>query len=564
MVEVVQDFLHYVQSGFDLNRQDILSFHADLDDAECCLLSEDASDPVGGRQVVRMKDLLFNEVLDVPFEDKGYYLQLEEFSLRCQRVVPQIDMQLVEAQRMILHQPHCRSKRFVELLKVVTDELYRALILMQTELEAVWHLQFEPFFYPEEPLPGGGGLTGKSLESSGFLDLSDMFLAAKLLVRHVSDVVALIASASHCLPESVFNRERLQRGDMDPQMRNFLKDFFMSAPRLRASLPVAARKTNTGSGRTSIKKMGTFRFSLVDTQKGPGAQPELPNKLRSAATSEFQSGQQNQSLDELHGQPGTAAPMKPAAPMSRLNEAMGALDQVVVFHLTELTSDMHRQMYWAFVRMCQFYVRWKRAFENERAKCRQKSVKRHSGRKLDNRDSLDSPNPNRTRGIPKNHMGRRFSQQPRTQRTGSLAVPGQVASTPSAASPSPAPQDGASGRSAMRGRKQLGRSKTTALAQPIQLPTGHVGFADTDEVRTFQNRGSQESEAGMDSVSTTLFEKIDSEGSMAPLPEEGSASLGSAPIKPLRSTRGEMRHEMRKVPTSALADIEDDQLDGLD
>eukprot|EP00746_Dinoflagellata_sp_MGD_P000873 gnl/MRDRNA2_/MRDRNA2_101623_c0_seq1.p1 gnl/MRDRNA2_/MRDRNA2_101623_c0~~gnl/MRDRNA2_/MRDRNA2_101623_c0_seq1.p1 ORF type:complete len:549 (-),score=82.62 gnl/MRDRNA2_/MRDRNA2_101623_c0_seq1:74-1720(-) len=548
MVEVVQDFLHYVQSGFDLNRQDILSFHADLDDAECCLLSEDASDPVGGRQVVRMKDLLFNEVLDVPFEEKGYYLQLEEFSLRCQRVVPQIDMQLVEAQRMILHQPHCRSKRFVELLKVVTDELYRALILMQTELETVWHLSFEPFFYPEEPLPGGGGLTGKSLESSGFLDLSDMFLAAKLLVRHVSDVVALIASASHCLPESVLDRERLQRGDMDPQMRNFLKDFFMSAPRLRASLPVTARRTSPG--RASIKKMGTFRFSFVDPEKGPGASAQLPKKLFSA---ENQSrALQNQSLNELDGEPATTAPMtKPALPTSRLNEAMGALDQVVVFHLTELTSDMHRQMYWAFVRMCQFYVRWKRAFENERARCRQKSVKRHSGRKLDNRDSLDSPvSPKGARGVPK--MGRRFSQQPRTQRTGSLAVPGQPAA-PAPASPSPAPPESSGGRSAMRGRKQLGRSKTTALAQPITLPTGHVGFADTDEVRTYQNRGSQDSEA-TDSRGSLLGDigEDSSSLSLSSVNEESAASH-----KPGRSTRAEIMKE-------PLADIEDDQLDGLD
>jgi hypothetical protein len=358
-----------------------------------------------------------------------------------------------------------------------------------------------------------------------------MFLAAKLLVRHVADVVALIASASHCLPENVFDRERLQRGDMDPQMRTFLKDFFMSAPRLRASLPSTGRRTNTGV-RPSVKKQGTMRLSLVEskTSQSLAQSAELPRKLLSAS----QSDPQSVDLDKLDGEPGTTSlTSKPAPPMSRLNEAMGALDQVVVFHLTELTSDMHRQMYWAFVRMCQFYVRWKRAFENERARCRQKSVKRHSGRKLDNRDSLDSP---KTRGMPK--MGRRFSQQPRTQRTGSLAVPGQAPSAPSAAPPSSTPQESGGGKSALRGRKQLGRSKTTALAQPIQLPTGHVGFADTDEVRTF--RGSQESEVGLESQTSVILERDD---------EDASRSMT-------------LFEESHKKPLASF--IEDDKLDGLD
>lgn len=542
-MEVVQDFLHYVQSGFDLNRQDILSFHADLDDAECCLLSEDASDPVGGRQVIRTKDLLFNEVLDVPFEDKGYYLQLEEFSLRCQRVVPQIDMQLVEAQRMILHQPHCQSKRFVDLLKVVTDELHRALTLMQKELEMVWHLSFEPFFYPDEPLPGDGGHTSKSLESSGFLDLSDMFLAAKLLVRHVADVVALIASASHCLPEAVFDRARLQRGDMDPQMRAFLKDFFASAPRLRASLPSTIRRTNSGL-RASVKQAVTagVRLSLVQAHRGPGSQAtELPQKLLAAGQTPGHRQSQAIDLDELDGPPSeTGAPLsKEASAMSRLNEAMGALDQVVVVHLTELTSDMHRQMYWAFVRMCQFYVRWKRAFETERAKCRQKA-KRSSGRKLDGRESLDAPNNGKKSA---GRLGnRRFSQQPRTQRTGSLAVPGQTVAPSASAAPSPMPQDSSSGKSAMRGRKAFGKSRTQGgLGQPNLLSTGHVGFADTDEVCTFQNRNSE------GPISESLASQMIEEG---PESEE--------------SNRRNLQQTTKPESGPIAEDAEDDKLDGLD
>lgn len=560
MVEVVQDFLHYVQNGFDLNRQDILNFHADLDDAECCLLSEDASDPVGGRQVVRMKDLLFNEVLDVPFEDKGYYLQLEEFSLRCQRVVPQIDMQLVEVQRMILHQPHCQSKRFVKLLKVVTDELYRALTLMQTELETVWHLRFELFFYPEEPLPGGSGHTGKSLESSGFLDLSDMFLAAKLLVRHVADVVALIASASHCLPENVFDRERLQRGEMEPQMRNFLTEFFASAPRLRASLPSSARRTNAGV-RLSDKK--PMRLSLVETINAPGSKTKdlsliLPQKLFLAADSqEKQRHSQLLDLDQVDGASDvTAAWTKPVSSVSPLNEAMGALDQVVVFHLTELTSDMHRQMYWAFVRMCQFYVRWKRAFENERARCRQKQ-KRHSARKnLAERDSIDSPSGKRS-GMPK--MDRRFSQKPRTQRTGSLAVGTQpgLPSPPSAASPSPSLQESSGARSAIRARKVLGRSKTHDLEHQSQLSAGHVGFADTDEVRTFQNRDSQLSDIGIDSqMSMRMSFREEDEGE--------TESMTMSMMMTQENTKANRQRQTTKPVNLPQSFAEDDELDGLD
>lgn len=53
-------------------------------------------------------------------------------------------------------------------------------------------------------------------------------------------------------------------------------------------------------------------------------------------------------LDGLDGDEAgtTVLPPKSAPPeKSRLNEAMGALDQVVVVHLTDLASDMHRQMY---------------------------------------------------------------------------------------------------------------------------------------------------------------------------------------------------------------------------
>lgn len=391
MVEVVQDFLHYVQSGFDLNRQDTLSFYADLDRSECCLLSEDTSDPVGARRVMRMKDLLFSEVLDVPFDQKSYDLQLQEFSLRCQRVVPQIDMQLLEAQKMLRQQPHCQSKHFAELLMNVADGLHKALLLMREELTEVWHLRWEAsFFYPnarfvqgpngEPPLateeevlwPGGGG----------FLDLSDMFLTSKLLVRHLTDVVSIVTSAVLCLPKASLDKRGLQAGRMDPRMRQFLRSFFARSPRLRATVPgeVVAprwklergvggrgRSRSPGLGVRSSGDEGTHgeggdgnpSYSLSPRQRG-GTQHNSDNAPASAGESGAPGASSSFGGDKAAGNAALSDRR------SRLGEAMGALDEVLIFRLNELASDMHRQMYHAFVRMCQMYVRWKRLFEHER------------------------------------------------------------------------------------------------------------------------------------------------------------------------------------------------------
>lgn len=130
--------------------------------------------------------------------------------------------------------------------------------------------------------------------------------------------------------------------------------------------------------------------------------------------------------------------------------------------------------------MCQLYVRWKRAFEHERAQCRPKPTKRHSGRK---RDSTEMP------GGAKGSK----SRSPGRHRAASLAVPGQGG--PSSPPPS---NEAADKKSAIRSSSRktpLQRSKTTELAQPVP-GSAHVGFADTDEVRTIQNRSSLVSESG--------------------------------------------------------------------
>ena len=124
MVEVVHDFLTYVDlAGPDVTR----NAKGDVSINEVCLLSEDATDPARGRATKPKRDLLFNEVLDVDFELKAYKLQVAEFSLRCSRILPEIDQHLTQIQKMIERQPHCESADFTMLFRLATDHLNEAL-----------------------------------------------------------------------------------------------------------------------------------------------------------------------------------------------------------------------------------------------------------------------------------------------------------------------------------------------------------------------------------------------------------------------------------------------------
>ena len=183
MVEVVQDFLRYVQSGFDVQGTEVASGRHNVNDSATVVLSENAADPLHSRASGKLSDLLFNEVLDLPFTSERGTLQLKQFVLKCERVMPQIDMQLVEIQNLVLLQPHSKSKEFTNLLKSVTDKLYQALELMRDELSEVWMISTSPIFYPDE-----------------FLDLSDMFITSKLVVRGIMDVLEVyiaLAKSNH-------------------------------------------------------------------------------------------------------------------------------------------------------------------------------------------------------------------------------------------------------------------------------------------------------------------------------------------------------------------------------
>merc|ERR1719440_2227810 len=118
MVEVVHDFLTYVQAGLDVSREDAKKTHSSC---EVCLLAEDAADPCRGRDVAAMADMqkADEHTKAEDLRKKPYSMQVTQFGLRCTRVLPEIDQALTDVKKMIDRQPHCESSAFSRLLKVV-------------------------------------------------------------------------------------------------------------------------------------------------------------------------------------------------------------------------------------------------------------------------------------------------------------------------------------------------------------------------------------------------------------------------------------------------------------
>jgi len=321
MVEVVQDFLHYVQSGFDVSRD----AKAEVEETDCCLLAADATDPAKGRTLKRMKELLFNEVLDVDFGLKTYELQLAEFSLKGQRILPQIDVSLADIQKMIQAQPHCQSPAFLPLLEVVTKQLHQALCLMQQELLEVWRLQSPPFFYPAK-----------------FLDLKDSFLTAKLLSREAARYVDLLNTLQLFLDEvpkaeleATKQHVELLKGNAPPPPK----------PEGEVSALQASRRSTIGLVAGSCLGSAPMAQRLIDyaTHKG------LVHAL-------------------------VFLPDRPLNFQPRLQQAMQVFEAVLVHALNDLHSDMNRTMYRVFNRMVFCYVRWRRHFRKDDAVPKRPSV----------------------------------------------------------------------------------------------------------------------------------------------------------------------------------------------
>merc|ERR550534_2579338 len=124
-----------------------------------------------------------------------------------------------------------RSLTLPPLLRAACEELHKAHGLICGELEDVWHMRFAPFFFPCEsawaaapgdPTPASPtsrlSLLSASASSSsatplaeppspmhetdeafrmpgGWLDLDDIILTARLLIRHIAEIVSLVGMA---------------------------------------------------------------------------------------------------------------------------------------------------------------------------------------------------------------------------------------------------------------------------------------------------------------------------------------------------------------------------------
>lgn len=332
MVEVVHDFLTYVQAGPDVTRD----AKRDISMNEVCLLSEDAADPARGRQTKKKKDLLFNEVLDVDFEAKAYKLQVAEFSLRCSRILPEIDQQLTDIQKMIERQPHCESSVFTQLLRVATDHLNEALTLIQDELRKAWFTHSNAFFYPTE----------------GFLDLRDSFLTGKLLTREAQSYVTIFAHLQNILQTA----EETEGLEIDSQM-------------VQAHAPRSLRRVESVPHHQRRSFHGGKAHSVVDEE-------EIARILRPryivrdkiiayAATDPRLPDLSNDEAAEAEAIRRISRGEREEQEQSRLGRAMEILDKVLLKDVNEVTSDMNRTMYLIFNRMCFCYVRWRRHFMNK-------------------------------------------------------------------------------------------------------------------------------------------------------------------------------------------------------
>eukprot|EP00927_Polykrikos_kofoidii_P073787 TRINITY_DN69811_c0_g1_i1.p1 TRINITY_DN69811_c0_g1~~TRINITY_DN69811_c0_g1_i1.p1 ORF type:complete len:512 (-),score=90.46 TRINITY_DN69811_c0_g1_i1:60-1544(-) len=323
MVEVVQDLLDHVTYAGGIGRRRVDAVRGigvgtlGPGAADCAVLAEDPLNPTGPR-IVPMQELMFHEMLDRPFEEKSYRLQLEEFAYRGDKIIAQVDQRLGEIQGMIGHDVLARSRHLPCHLRSVNDELRSAHVLVCRELEEVWRMRFEPFFYPEEGgggTGGGGGADGHSVADDasgsgtacpgGWLDIDDMFLTGRLLTRYVAELVRLIDLVIAHMPPERIDRARLSSGRPDPQLCAIVATFLERVPWLSASLP-------------------------ADLPERPPQEP-----------------------------PPTGGP-------SILNQAITCLDRVLTVHMKLLVSDLHRTMYQTFVRICAAYARWKRAFAAER------------------------------------------------------------------------------------------------------------------------------------------------------------------------------------------------------
>lgn len=373
MVEVVQDLLDHVTYAGGVGRRRVDAVRGlgsgtpAPGEADCAVIAEDPANPKGPR-IIHMKELMFHEVLDKPFDEKEYRMQLEEFAYRGQRIIEQVDYKLGEVEAMVVHDVLKRSRQLPNFLRNTNDELRRGHQLICIELEEVWHMKFEPFFYPsEDDSEASASVPG------GWLDLDDMFLTARLLTRYVAELVGLIGAAVSQLPDEALDRQSLESGPPDPALLTLVQAFSARVPWIGATLPSDPDMQPASSAAASFFGQARHRSSLgtpASAAERAGDAAVQDNAYASAP--DGTAAAPNKGAESPQGSPmqGRSASPIPST-HSPLNDAITALDNVLTVHLKYLVSDLHRTMYQTFVRMCTCYVRWKRAFAAERDRANQ-------------------------------------------------------------------------------------------------------------------------------------------------------------------------------------------------
>jgi len=190
MVEVVQDLLDYVTyaGGVGRRRADAViglgSGTVKPGVHDCAFVAKDPTNYAP--QMVPLRDLVFDEVLEKQFDDKEYGLQMLELSYRGERLMNELAQKFHQVNRLVEHDPLWRSKHLPSLLQKVCEGLRHVQLLISREFQEVWKITFPPIFYPSDTeVLEGDALPG------GWLDLEDLFLTVHLLLRYLSEMVML-------------------------------------------------------------------------------------------------------------------------------------------------------------------------------------------------------------------------------------------------------------------------------------------------------------------------------------------------------------------------------------
>merc|ERR1712187_614243 len=105
----------------------------------------------------------------------------------------------------------------------------------------------------------------------GWLDLDDMFLTGRLLIRYLAELVHLIGTLAHEIPHDHMDRMMLKSGRLHPALQGVVAAFVERVPWMCAS--IADRHSSKpgehgedGSRRMSKTRSSNFHGSDVETK----------------------------------------------------------------------------------------------------------------------------------------------------------------------------------------------------------------------------------------------------------------------------------------------------------